>query len=849
MAALSSSMNRARSMILIAAAQAVVVSVSCGATALPSFSGADGAGGTVTGGAGGSVYHVTILDTKVGDLRPGTLQYGLQNATGPTTIVFDVGGTIWLGRLTTDTEGWDTTNVLNIPANVTIAGQTAPGGITIMGGQIKVTGNRSVNPTAPVANSIIQDVTLAAGYGTRKANSKSGYYDNYTYDNMDIDASGVMVDHVSALFSTDESISANELANNVTVQYTTIAQGQSYPEADAEGNGDYEAHALGDLWGVGSNAVTTFSHNLYVNTAGRIPAIQTETSALQKDANGNYIPGYTDFRNNVIYNWFGYAGYGDAGEPSAGEFEGNYYKVGPGGDAATGNNTDYSIVYQAGGATAFKGSSSTDVYQTGNVLLNLNGSAVNLTNAGYGSATFEPASFFTNIPYNGTTDTAQNAYTQVLNYSGANWQNRDLIDQRLVYEAETGTGKIAALDSPNAGFIDNAANPALDVYSATNGVGDEWNTLLGLRSTTNGGTGGTGSLVRPANYDTDADGMPDVWEAAMGTSPTVADNNGNIENNGYTNLQNYLNELGAWPASTPLIFGNANGTGRYAEIGNWQTGIFEPSRYDTAEINSGAATVDVPGQHANLLAIATNGGNVATLAVTNGWIDVDQQLMVGPGGAGTVNQSGGIVHAGVEVVLGGSNNAGNYNLSGGTLATPLLTKGTKGGTFNFTGGTLHANTVGFDLTNNGGTLAPGSDLNLQLIAAASMPDINDNVETIQSFVGNTHIMGNLTLNTGSLQIDLASLTSFDTVTVDKLLTLGGSLNVVLDNGYTPGPSTEWQIGTASSIASSFTSITPGYYTQVTGGNLYLITVPEPASLALLSLTPLTLISRRKRHPR
>ena len=242
------------------------------AAALPAFPGADGAGGTITGGRGGVVYHVTRLDTKLGDNGPGTLQYGANdsnftNPDGsiiPRTIVFDVGGTIWLGRNTGDTEGWDTTNVLNIGTNVTLAGQTAPGGITIMGGQVKVNGNTKANPTAPVANTIIRDVTLAAGYGMRKANGTSGYYDNYTYDNMDINSSGVIVDHSTALFSTDESISANELANHVTVQYTTIAQGQSYPEADAEGGGRYVSHALGDLWSLGSSAVSTFSHDLFM---------------------------------------------------------------------------------------------------------------------------------------------------------------------------------------------------------------------------------------------------------------------------------------------------------------------------------------------------------------------------------------------------------------------------------------------------------------------------------------------------------------------------------------------------------------------------------------------------------
>ena len=85
-----------------------------------------------------------------------------------------------------------------------------------------------------------------------------------------------------------------------------------------------------------------------------------------------------------------------------------------------------------------------------------------------------------------------------------------------------------------------------------------------------------------------------------------------------------------------------------------------------------------------------------------GGIDVDQSLLIGPGGTGTVTQTGGTVRADTSVVIGGTNNPGTYTLSGGTLSTPLLTIGAKGGTFTFTGGLLHADTVTFNLTDVGG---------------------------------------------------------------------------------------------------------------------------------------------------
>ena len=831
--------RRVSALVMATAIQAAVLGTVARGDGVPAFSGLDGAGQQVTGGRGGLVYHVTRLDTKLGDNGVGTLQFGLNDSNfggAARTIVFDVGGTIWLGLKATDVEGWDTQNSVNVGTNVTIAGQTAPGGITIMGSQLKVNGKAVAGSALPVSNTIIRDVTLAVGYGARATNSISGYHDDYVYDNMDINSSGVVVDHVTALFATDESISANEMADKVTVQYSTIAQGQSYPQADPEGGGRFVSHALGDLWSLGSNATSTFSHNLYANESGRIPTIQTETSKLT-----NNVPAYTDFRNNVVYNWFGSAGYGSAGEPGAGEFEGNYYKVGPGGDSSTGNATDPSIVHANGGTTAFSGSSSTQVYETGNVLRSTSGTVTNLTNSNFGGSVFK-GSPFAQIPYSGVTDSAATAYNQVLNYVGANWQNRDAIDTRLVNEVMTGTGKIAALDDPNNGF-DSAGQ-----YVA-NSSGDpdlEWNRLLALRSATNGGTGATGAYTRAANYDTDRDGMPDVWEVAMGFNPGVADNNGSAMNDGYTNLESYLNEAAAWPASTPLIFGNKNATSRYAEIGNWQTGVYKPSRYDTAQIDAGTVTVDVVGQHAGTLKVAAGTGTTATLAVTAGWIDVAQNLLIGPGGTGNVLQTGGIVRAGNSVVIGGSTHAGTYTLSNGTLATPLLTTGTMGGTFQFTGGILHADVVTFSLTNNGGTLAPGSDLSLQVIAAASMPDINNNLETIRSYLGATHVMGNLTLHSGTLEIDVDSPTLTDLLQIDGNLTLGGNLNVMLDDGYQPAAGTSWVIGTAAGIGGDFSSVTPGFTTQVVGTDLVLTAIPETTTLGIGLIAALGTMLRRRR---
>src|SRR4029079_2615403 len=226
--------------------------------------------------------------------------------TGARTVVFDVSGVIHLGRAAVsgwdaNGNGWDTASRLNVPSDTTIAGETQPGPIIIMGGTIKPGGN----------NIIIRNVTVAAGYGNRSFDepgnppTSGDFPDSYVSTSLGIRATNVMLDHVTAIYGTDETVSMNELANNITVQFCTIAQGQNYPQADAEASGvEYTGHALGSLFQAGSNAKISVVHNLYAHLKGRLPRVGTETSALATAGVGPY----NDFRNNVIYNWLGTAG-------------------------------------------------------------------------------------------------------------------------------------------------------------------------------------------------------------------------------------------------------------------------------------------------------------------------------------------------------------------------------------------------------------------------------------------------------------------------------------------------------------------------------------------------------------
>ncbi len=126
-----------------------------------------------------------------------------------------------------------------------------------------------------------------------------------------------------------------------------------------------------------------------------------------------------------------------------------------------------------------------------------------------------------------------------------------------------------------------------------------------------------------------------------------------------------------------------------------------------------------------------------------------------------------------------------------------------------------------------------------------MPDINNNVETIRSYVGGTHVMGNLTLASGTLEIDVASGTMTDLVAVDGQLMLGGDLSVVLDDGYVPAAGTMWVIGTADGIGGSFAGVTPGFGVEVSGRTLVLLAVPEVGTLGVMVAGVVGLMTKRR----
>jgi hypothetical protein len=722
---------------------------------LPAFPGADGAAGTITGGRGGDVCHVTLLDTDFSDMRAGTLRACLSNVTGPRTVVFDVSGVFSLDRApvsgyTANGNGWNTQSRMGIPSNVTIAGQTAPGPVVVVGGGFEA-GNTNI---------IVRNVTVAPGYGRQSFHEPGmtpmagDFPDSYVFDAFDVSGQRVMIDHVTTIYATDETISCNEETTDLTIQYSNVSQGQNYPQADAESSGvRYTGHALGSLLQAGSNSRISVLHNLYAHQKGRLPRVGTEEDALTTPGVG----AYNDLRNNVFYNWLGTAGTGASGQAFQANFISNFYLAGPGGDDASGN-TSTAITPASGGTSIFNGSDGTlaKVHHAGNLKDTNKDADANdgtaLANGDFGTSAFQ-GSAYTQTPYTGVTATATAAYTHVLAHAGSRWWSRHPIDARIVAETRAGTGKIIAW--------------ADDPFNSSASEGTEWRALVATPMT-----------PRPAGFDTDNDGMPNTWETMHMLNPNMADNNGDADMDGYTNLEEYINEIAAWPAIAALHFTGAKNR-RYAEIHNWivgpsknhtgvkKTAYWQPSRYDVAQITAGTAVVDAVGQHARVLEVAANG--TATLDVVGGWLDVERNVTVG----------------------------GRLRLRGGALRTDMLAK-TRGGVFEFTWGTLSAGDVRFDLVNDGGVIAPGRGVG------------------VANGVGATNVAGNVVVREGALVVDVRRSES-DVLRASGTVTLAGALRIEPYDGYAPRVGDSWTIVVADGgVRGGFESVTEGYVVSVVG---------------------------------
>lgn len=307
-------------------------------------------------------------------------------------------------------------------------------------------------------------------------------------DTLGIDRSNnVILDHVSATWGVDGTMDTSEVSD-FTLQWSLFGEAlhkSTHPKG---------GHAmLMSLRKTAGNV--SLHHNLFFSSRNRHPTL----GGLKKEV-------IFDFRNNVVYNRSG------STNLSGGHVNliNNYYRPGP--------NTkpeSYPIRPKSKEDHAVVGYMSGTIYEGNDVRTKDNYTAMQ-----WGSRDGEATSSYPGkvllekfrLPKEPVaaadrpdTHPADKAYALVLNNAGAS-RIRDTADKRII-----------------AGIRDRTHR----LINSQREVGG-WPELKSI----------------PAPLDTDQDGMPDDWEVKMILDPKdPEDRNGDLDNDGYTNLEEYLNEL------------------------------------------------------------------------------------------------------------------------------------------------------------------------------------------------------------------------------------------------------------------------------------------------------------------
>ena len=390
----------------------------------PRLSRGGGAGKFAFGGRGGDVYVVTNLNNT----GAGSLRNGITSATGPRIIVFGVSGTI---NLTSDLS-------ISSKSKITIAGQTAPeGGITLKGRGLRVNNSTDV---------VVQHLRVRPGdINTADPN---GNPNGYAPDSVSVTGSHrVVLDHISASWSTDEVLSVTDFSDNVSVQWSMISEAL-HQSNHPEGN-----HGYGSLLCARD---ISFHHNLYAHNWSRNPRPGTLDSSLTNS--GTY-----DFVNNVISNPGDKYGY-STNEDIYLNWVANYGIRGP--------DTDETYLFSSGGIR-------NRIYERDNYRDDV--SVFNVID-GAPSAGFTIKNDYTTLTARqpiteiGNETTAPIALQQVLSYVGAlSW--RDAADKRVIGNVFNQNGAIIDSQNEVGGW---PTLPSSTVTLDPDGLPDWWKTEKGL---------------------------------------------------------------------------------------------------------------------------------------------------------------------------------------------------------------------------------------------------------------------------------------------------------------------------------------------------------------------------------
>jgi pectate lyase len=423
--------------------------------AVLAFPGAEGFGKNATGGRNGAVYHVTNLnDSGAGSFRDAV--------SAPNRfVVFDVGGYI---RLTT---------AVSVESDITIAGQTAPGGgIGLRGGELSF---------ASSSNIIMRHVRVRPGSDT--ASTEDDALSLYR-------ARNVMIDHSSFAFGPWNDIDGvsddwqNHPVTDITIQDSLIAD-------PTEQQFGAHTESVSGRW--------AWYRNIFANSHNRNPLAKIDTvfvnNVLYNDSAGYTTHTSTSFNHDIVNNYFVF------GPASAGT-DNTWYQV-----------DKNQAIYYAGNLK--------DTNQNGTL------DGAETTPSWYQG----PGTILMN-PWSSETGgmrllDAASAARAAISLTGA-WP-RDQVDGLIVSQVMT-------LGKGTMGFGAGTVGPDGSLYTSQ--------AQTGLANNGYGEIAAGDPLA-----DADHDGMPDDWERATESDPSVDDAMTKAAD-GYTLLEHYVNWLAVLHATS-----------------------------------------------------------------------------------------------------------------------------------------------------------------------------------------------------------------------------------------------------------------------------------------------------------
>lgn len=449
--------------------------------AVPAFPGAEGYGAATRGAYTSSAPVIKFVD-NLNNSGAGSFRDALANDYGKArVIIFRVGGTI---ELTSDL--WVRPTGSAKIGRVTIAGQTAPGGgICLKGAGLRVMAD----------DVIVRGLRIRPGDGATGSPKDNRDCISIEKDGSNLSPKRIIIDHCSLSWSVDETFTTwghdttGKAPSDITLQWCILS------EALRSAGHSKGSHSMSTLIGYGTKNVS-IHHNVYSQNVWRNPLLQEDTTSEVVNnviRHGSYPTCMWDYNSastlvskaHVLRNYYNKGTLGlkhmDLGVPT------NTYQPPLG-----------SLYYCQGNIGGLRTSDTMDEW------VGVEG------RAGVNIAPYRSNSpVLTTLPvYPISMDsTAQACFDPVMEGAGATVPARDAVDTRVVQDILNDPMTGGLIDSPNA-------------------VGG-WPVLAA----------GTAPL------DTDQDGMPDAWETAHATDPLVFDPHGDVDGNGYANLEDYLNSF------------------------------------------------------------------------------------------------------------------------------------------------------------------------------------------------------------------------------------------------------------------------------------------------------------------